>query len=243
MGSLLNGKTCFTLSADIIVSVKSPYPEALVTCDANGCHLHMDCNGIQELQLTLRDAPYLAPDRDRPFRERPHMLKSLLSEGVMEGCFQVVANQRGRDAWEWEPDNILAHLTAHADHAIILSEGLRSELEAQGISLDVERHLAIECPHNVAYVVHLNGTPFGNDLGSRAMGWMYASHALGRTGRYALAVDPYGLVNKVVFPSLPETSELIPSTYQRCGDCKGSGKYVGLVEVSPCRACGGSGEM
>jgi hypothetical protein len=26
-----------------------------------------------------------------------------------------------------------------------------------------------------------------------------------------------------------------------CLDCKGSGKYVGLQVVEPCRACGGSG--
>lgn len=29
----------------------------------------------------------------------------------------------------------------------------------------------------------------------------------------------------------------------KCEDCKGTGKYVGLIVIEPCAACGGSGEV
>lgn len=231
MGSLFRETRVYS-SASPTVRFRKPHLDTAVICDAKGCTLHSDANGIRELKLELR--PIHTSEKVKTFQAMTHE--------VLQGCFYVMSMLRSQDAWQWKPSDVCAYLSGYAQQRVLLSRGMLAELEARGVPIDSDRRTIIEGPANVLYLLKKGDTPFARAALGRL--YCYSEYQFSRDRDYGIVADPYRLVNKVVFPSLPETSQLISSTCpQRCGDCKGTGKYVGLFEVSSCRSCGGSGEM
>lgn len=219
-------------SSSPTVRFRSTSPlDSRVVVDAKGCSIHHDANGIRELKLELRRIH--DSEKVKTLREMTHE--------AMQGCYHVKSMLRSQDAWQWEPSAVYAYLSGYGKQRVLLSRSTLAELESRGVSIESERRTIIEGPANVLYLVKEGSAP----LAKTALGllYCYSEYQFSRERDYGIVADPYRLVNKVVFPSLPETSQLVPSTYQRCEDCKGTGKYVGLFEVSPCRSCGGRGEM